>query len=180
MDKGRILEQLAKFKDDNSKALWMLERIERIEKDYERFKDKLTDTTAKTINEIFEEDLQLSENVRKWAAKGKIYDNMIKQFKIRMSYDDCLMDEQALSLLREAKQTIIKLRSNIAKAKTSTAMVRDDIKTMRKQLYIYKRLDEMKINNLNQHKIKIILLEGDIDNLSEYDIDKKINLLLEG
>ncbi|MCD4693300.1 MAG: hypothetical protein K8R79_10325 [Calditrichales bacterium] len=177
MDKGKILEQLAKFKDDNSKALWMLERIE---KDYERFKDKLTDTTAKTINEIFEEDLQLSENVRKWAYKGKLYDNIIQQFKIRISVDDCLMDEQALSLLREAKGTILNLRSNIAKAKNSTAMVKDDIKTMRKQLYIYKRLDEMKINNLNQHKIKTILLEGDIDNLSEYEIDKKINLLLEG
>ena len=180
MDKKNILTELSKFKDDNSKALWLLSQVEQMENDYNEFKDRLSDATAKYVDEILSEDLEISENVRKWAAKGKNFDNLIKQFKIRMSYDDCLMDEEALSFLREAKGKIIKLRSNISKAKMSTAMVKDDIRLMQKQLYIHRRLDEMKINNLNQHKIKTILLEGNIDNLSEYDIDNKIDELLEG
>jgi predicted metal-dependent hydrolase len=176
MDKGRILEQLAKFKDDNSKALWLLSQVEQMENDYNEFKDRLSDATAKYVDEILSEDLEISENIR----KRNIFDNLIQQFKIRISYEECLMDEEALSLLKEAKGTILNLRSNIAKAKTSTAMVKDDIRLMSKQLYINNRLDEMKINNPSQYRVKKILLEGDIDNLSEMDIDEKINLLLEG
>jgi Arc/MetJ-type ribon-helix-helix transcriptional regulator len=61
-------------------------------------------------------------------------------------------------------------------------MVKDDIKTMSKQLYIHRLLTEMKTDNTaKKQRVKKILLEGEaIDNISELDIDDKIDELLEG
>lgn len=60
-------------------------------------------------------------------------------------------------------------------------MVKDDIKKMSKQLYVHRRLTEMKTDNTAKQRVKKILLEGEaIDNISELDIDEKIDELLEG
>lgn len=174
MNRKNILEQLKNFKTDETKALWMMERINEIENDVEAYKDKLSDATAKTINDIIEEDLEFPEKVLKYAATGEFYQDLIDQFKIRMAIDDGLVNEEARELLREAKQTILNLRSNIAKAKASTKCVREDLKIMSKQLYIHKKLDEVKTDTAKK-RVKRLLLESEtIDSMTEYEIDRKI------
>jgi len=180
MNKNKIIEELSKLPTNETKALWMIERIEGIEKDHEQFKDKLSDTTARTINEIIEEDLTIPDKVMEFASKGELYDDLIKQFKIRMSVEEGMIDEPVKKLLKESKQEIVRLRDNIRKVKASTSAVKEDLATMSKQLYIQKRLDEMQTGNTAKQRVKKILLEGDISHMSESDIDNKIDLLIEG
>lgn len=155
MNRKNILEQLKNFKTDETKALWMLERIEGIEKDHEQFKDKLSDATAKTINEIIEEDLTIPDKVMKFASKGELYDDLIKQFKIRMSVEEGMIDEPVKKLLKEAKEEIIKLRANIQKTKTSTAMIKEDIKEMDAQIYAYEKIELLENDNLKKRAKKL-------------------------
>jgi len=155
MNKNKIIEKLSKLPTDETKALWMMERIEGIEKDHEQFKDKLSDTTAKTINEILEEDLTIPEKVLEYASKGELYDDLIKQFKIRMSVEEGMIDEPVKKLLKEAKEEIIKLRANIQKAKTSTAMIKEDIKEMDAQIYAYEKIELLENDNLKKRAKKL-------------------------
>ena len=174
MNKNKIIEKLSKLPTDETKVLWMMERIEGIEKDHEHFKDKLSDTTAKIINEILEKDLTIPEKVMEYASKGKLYEDIIQQFKIRMAIEEDLVNDEARELLREAKETIINLRSNIAKAKASTNCVREDLEIMSKQLYIHKKLDKVR-TDIAKQRVKRLLLESEtIDSMTEYEIDRKI------
>ena len=179
MDKKKILEQLKSFKTDESKCLFMVEYIEKITEDYENFKDVLEDRAAKIIRDVFQNDLGLNKQVLEWASIGRQYEQWIDRFKGRLIREN-FADGEAIELLKISKCEIQTLRKNIAAAKRSTTMVKDDIKKMSKELFVHGQLDEMKINNISKQKVKKILLEGDaLKGLDEYNINKKIKMLLE-
>ena len=179
MTKHQIIEQLNRM-PENSRVIWMLEKIEEIRNDFEEAENILTDRVERLVEDVLKNDLGLDKDILEWAMVGKRYSEWLQRFKGKIIIDEGIAMGEATELLKIAKCEIQTLRRNINSAKRSTTLVKDDIAKMRKQLYVHLKLDEMKLDNPTKYRVKQILLEGDgLKILTEYEINKKIKMLLE-
>ena len=170
MDKKKILEQLAKFPSDETKAVWMLEHKKKLESKFETSSYRIEDRCERLITDFFSETLSLPAEIKKYAQIGIKYQNFIDRFKSRIALDDCVVSGEAKELLHTAKAEILKLRSNIRKAKESTSQVKRDMRVMERKLYCNEQIETLKTDT-KKRKAKR-LTENDIP---KYKIDAIIN-----
>lgn len=169
MDKKKILEQLAKFPTDQSKAVWMLEKIEEIRNDFETASDVLEDKTYKFVNDFLTDGTDLPKDMQKYIAIGKRYQDFIEMFKCRVAIDDCVISEEAKELLLMSRAEIRKLRSTIAGTKANTVQIKKEMKIMERDIYCREQVE--KLSTTAMKKKARILTEGAS---SKYKIDTVI------
>ena len=169
MTKNQIIEQLTKM-PENARVIWMLEKIEEIRNDFETASDRIEDRCEKLITDFFSETLSLPAEIKKYAQIGIKYQNFIDRFKSRIALDDCVVSGEAKELLHTAKAEILKLRSNIRKAKESTSQVKRDMRVMERQLFAWREIDTLK-TDLQKRKAKQLTESG---NLPKYKISEII------
>ncbi len=147
MDKKKILNELAKFPSDESKAVWLLSQVEKLESDYQEFQDIIHDKTEKIISEVLRDDLDISEDLERWATLGRNWENWIQRFKGRIIVDEGIADGQAKKLLKAAKFTIENLRREISSTKRDTVQTLADMKTMKRKIYIHEQIEKLKTDS---------------------------------
>ncbi len=166
MDKNKIIEQLAKFKDDNSKALWMLSHIKKLEEDFEEAQDIIEDNCQSLIKEFFSETIDLPAEIKRLAQIGTKYESFIDRFRSKIMLDESIVSGEAKELLQIAKAEILQLRSNIRKAETSTSNIKCDMQTMERKLYAYREIETLKTDS-KKRKARKLTEDG---NLPKYKI----------
>lgn len=95
---------------DEEKEILKEELVKEYEEKFETYKDTLAEKFSIFVDDILAEKLQIPENIKEFARKGELYSDLIEQFKVRLGIDEGLVDEEAKSLLSEAKDEILKLR----------------------------------------------------------------------
>ena len=147
--------------------------IEDYEKKFDEYKDDITSKFSNFVDGVFEEELTIPDKVLEYAKKGELYNDLIEQFKVRLGVDQGLLDEEIKSLLKEAKEEIIKLRTSQDKSIAENLEVKQDAQELAAQVYLYQ-----KCKGLTESQRKQIFdIIGDVTNRAE--IDRKFKVISE-
>ena len=142
MTKNQIIEQLQKM-PENSRVIWMLEKIEEIRNDFETAQDLLEHKVYKFVDDFLTNGVNVPKDMRKYIAIGKRYEDFIDMFKCRVRMSEGLLSEDAREMLLMARSEIKKLRGQIAGTKAETQDFKADMKNMARKIYIYEQVNKL-------------------------------------
>ena len=154
--------------DEEKEAL-----VEKYEQKFEEYKKDVTTKFSNFVDNILEEELAIPEKILEFAKKGELYDDLIEQFKVRLGVDQGLLDEEVKSLLKEAKEEILKLRKEMNSITEKNLEVVSDAQKMAAQLYLYEKCEGL---TEKQKGHVMAVLEGVQD---KAEIDRKFSIIVE-
>jgi len=147
--------------------------IEEMEEKFEDYKKDITSKFSNFVDSILEEELVIPDKVMEFARKGELYSDLIEQFKLRLSIDEGMLDEEIKDLLREAKEEILKGREEVDSLTSDKLGLEMKNQELEAQLYLRKKSEGL----TEAQRMKIHELMGDVTDADE--IDTKFDLILE-
>lgn len=147
--------------------------IEEMEGKFEDYKKDITSKFSNFVDSILEEELVIPDKVMEFAREGELYSDLIEQFKLRLSIDEGLLDDEIKDLLREAKEEILRSREEVDSLISDKLGLEMKTQELEAQLYLRKKSDGL----TEAQKIKIFELMSDVTDPDE--IDTKFDLILE-
>jgi hypothetical protein len=149
------------------------ELVQEYEEKFETYKDTLAEKFSLFVDDILAEKLQIPENIKEFARKGELYSDLIEQFKVRLGIDEGLVNEEAKSLLSEAKDEILKLRDEKNHLTEKFLNGKQLLHEASVTLYIYEKCEGL----TESQKEKVFsILEGITD---KEVIDKKFDIIVD-
>ena len=147
--------------------------VQDYEKKFDEYKDDITSKFSNFVDGVFEDELTIPEKVLEYAKKGELYNDLIEQFKIRLGVDQGLLDEEIKSLLKEAKNEIIKLRTAQDKSIAENLEVKQDAQELAATVYLYQKCQGL---TESQRKQVFDIIGDATDRL---EIDRKFKVIAE-
>ena len=147
--------------------------IKTYEDKFEDYKEDITSKFSNFVDSILDEEMTIPEKVLEFAKKGELYHDLIEQFKIRLSVDEGLLDEEVKGLLQEAKDEIINLRSDLDEKISKELELERDAQKLASALYLRTKTDGL-TESQKTHVFEI--LEGETD---KEVIDRKFTIIVE-
>lgn len=147
--------------------------VEEYEVKFDDYKKDITSKFSNFVDSVLDEELKIPEKVMKYAKLGEGYGDLIEQFKIKLAIDEGVLDEEVKSLLKEAKEEIVKTRDDLNKAIAEKIELQEDAKEMATHIYLRKKCDGL----TEAQKTRMISILGDLKDTKE--IDKKFAILQE-
>ena len=144
---------------------------EQYEEKYEEYKQMITEKFSDFLDSILEEELQIPADITEFARKGKLYADVIDQFKVRIGIDEGLLNDEASELIREARDEIVSLKESITSLQEEKDAVLTDAKQLSAALYLRNKCDGL---TEAQKEKTMRLLEGVY---IKEDIDSKFNII---
>lgn len=146
---------------------------EEYEKKFDEYKEDITSKFSNFVDSIIDEELKIPEPVMEFARKGELYTDLVDQFKIRLSIDEGLLDEETKKVLKEAKDEIIRLKSEVNESTKKSLDLEKDAQEMAAHIYLRQKCDGL----TEAQKKHVIDLLGDVTVKEE--IDKKFDIIRE-
>ena len=147
--------------------------IESYEQKFEEYKDDITSKFSNFVDSVLDEELVIPDKIMEFAKKGELYNDLIEQFKVRLSIDEGLIDKEVKDLLKEAKEEIVKMREEMNEMISENLEVKTDAQQLAAELYLRKKADGL---TESQKKKVFAVLEGVV---SKDEIDKKFDIIIE-
>jgi len=147
--------------------------IEEYEEKFEEYKKDITSKFSNFVDSVLDEELTIPEKIMEYARKGELYEELIKQFKVRLSIDEGLLDEEVKSLLREAKEEIVRLREELDSTISEKLGIESDAQKLSANLYIRQKCDGL----TESQKIRVMDILSDMTDKKE--IDRKFPLIVD-
>ena len=147
--------------------------VESYETKFEEYKEDITSKFSNFVDSVLEEEMTIPDKVLEFAKKGELYHDLIEQFKIRLSVDEGLLDEEVKNLLKEAKGEILKLRGDLDENIAKNLEVVSDAQELASELYLRRKCDGL---TESQKKRVLEMLSGIKDRA---EIDRKFEIVLE-
>jgi len=172
-----IVTTMAEIKAKTLSEAQLKEEKEKLIKEYEdkfeEYKEDITSKFSNFVDGILDEEMTIPESIIEFAKKGELYHDLIEQFKIRLSVDEGLLDEEVKNLLKEAKEEIVKLRSDLDEKTAKELELELDAQKLAAELYLRKKTDGLTESQKTQ---TVELLEGITD---RKEIDRKFDIIVE-
>lgn len=147
--------------------------VESYETKFEEYKEDITSKFSNFVDSVLEEEMTIPDKILEFAKKGELYHDLIEQFKIRLSVDEGLLDEEVKNLLKEAKGEILKLRTDLDESISKNLEVISDAQELASELYLRRKCDGL---TESQKKRVLEMLSGIKDRA---EIDRKFDVVLE-
>lgn len=147
--------------------------VESYEGKFEEYKEEITGKFSNFVDSVLDEELTIPDKIIEFAKKGELYHDLIEQFKLRLSVDEGLLDEEVKELLKEAKEEILKLRKDMNDQIAENLEVRKDAQELASEIYLRRKCDGL---TEDQKKYVMEMLDGITD---KSEIDKKFDFILE-
>ena len=147
--------------------------VESYESKFEDYKEDITSKFSNFVDSVLEEEMIIPDKILEYAKKGELYHDLIEQFKIRLSVDEGLLDEEVKGLLKEAKDEILKLRGDMDGIISENLEVKQDATELAAELYLRRKCDGL---TESQKKRVLEMLSGITD---RSEIDRKFQFVLE-
>jgi hypothetical protein len=147
--------------------------VEQYESKFEDYKEEITSKFSNFVDSILDEEMTIPEKVLDFAKKGELYHDLIEQFKVRLSIDENLLDEEVRNLLKEAKDEIVSLRTELDKSTDKTLEMEVDNQKLSSDLYLRQKADGL-TETQKKHVFEIL---GGITDAEE--IDRKFDIVVE-
>ena len=149
------------------------EIINEMEEKFEEYKSDITSKFSNFVDSILDEEMAIPENVMEFARKGELYTDLIEQFKVRLSLDEGLLDDEVRGLLKEARDEIVVLREEVNDVTATKLDIESDAQALASNLYLRKKCDGL----TESHRIRVMdIMEGITD---KEEIDKKFDIVVE-
>ena len=140
---------------------------------FDEYKEDITSKFSNFVDSVLDEEMNIPTKVLEYAKKGELYDDLIEQFKIRLSIDEGLLDNEVKSILKEAKDEIQKLRDDLDKNISEGLDIKKDAQEMASELYLRQKCDGL---TESQKKHVLNMLEGIVE---KSEIDRKFKIIIE-
>lgn len=158
---------LSKLKEEKERL------IEDYEEKFDEYKEDITSKFSNFVDSVLEEEMTIPEKILEFAKKGELYHDLIEQFKVRLSVDEGLLDEEVKGLLQEAKDEIIKLRGDLDDKTANELTLERDAQKLAAELYLRGKTDGL----TESQKTQVVdILEGITDRA---EIDRKFDIIVE-
>jgi hypothetical protein len=168
-----IIDVKARERADSLLAEEKESLVEDFEAKFEDYKNDITSKFSNFVDTVFEEELHIPEKVVQFARKGELYSDLIEQFKIRLSLDEGVLDDEVKNLLRDAKSEIESLKEDVNKITSKNLELVSDAKKMAGALYLREKCDGL----TEEQKNKVLKILGDV--YVKEEIDKKFNIIVD-
>lgn len=147
--------------------------IESYEQKFDEYKDDITSKFSNFVDSVIDEELVIPDKIMEYAKKGELYNDLIEQFKVRLSIDEGLIDDEVKGLLKEAKEEIVKMKDEMNGFVSENLELKTDAQKLAAELYLRKKSDGL----TESQKSKVFaVLEGVV---SKEEIDKKFDIIIE-
>ena len=143
------------------------------EQKFEDFKDLISNSFSSFVDKVLDEELTLPEELHEWARKGQRYADLIEDIRTRVAVDEGSVNEEAHTLIVDAKNEIVKLRDELNKTISENIEMRNDAEALAANLYLRKKCDGL--SEAQRSRI-IPLLENERDTNV---IDEKFTFIME-
>ncbi len=162
-------QELVESKLEEEKA----KLIEAYEEKFEAYKDDITSKFSNFTDEILEQELQIPDKVLEFARKGELYSDLIEQFKVRLSVDEGLLDEEVKGLLKEAREEIVELRDELNESISERLQTKQDATELAAEVYLHRKCNGL-TEGQREHVMEML------DGVTEREeIDKKFDIIVE-
>lgn len=147
--------------------------IEEYETKFDEYKDDITEKFSNFVDGVLENELTIPDEIAEFARKGQLYNDLIEQFKVRLGVDQGLLDEETKSILAEAKDEIVKLRTSSDENIQENLELRSDAQELAAQVYLYQKCEGL----TEAQRLHVFsILEGITD---KEEIDRKFEIIKE-
>lgn len=146
---------------------------EDLESKFETYKDDVTSKFSNFVDSILDEEVEIPAKVLEYARLGELYQDLVEQFKIRLAIDEGALNDEVQSILKEAKDEIIKLKEDCNLNTKKVLTIEKDAQEMAAHIYLRKKCDGL----TEAQKGHIISILGD-ETVKE-SIDKKFGFIVE-
>lgn len=147
--------------------------IEEYEGKFDEYKVDITGKFSNFVDSVLQKELVIPEDIQEFAKKGQLYHDLIEQFKVRLGVDQGLLDEETKSLLKDARDEIVKLRENQDQSIGENLALRSDAQELAASVYLYKKCEDL---TKEQTAYVFSILEGITD---RDEIDRKFDIIKE-
>ena len=148
------------------------ELVEHYEDKFDKYKDDITSKFSNFVDSVIDNEMVIPESVIKYAHLGELYEGLIEQFKVRLAIDEGMIDEEVKDMLKEAKDEISGLRSELDESKGKILDYEKDTSEMAAHIYLRRKCDGLTESQSN-HMISML---G--DEVIKENIDKKFDIIL--
>lgn len=149
------------------------ELSEKYESKFDEYKDMITEKFSDFLDQVLDEELSIPDELKEYARKGKLYSDLIDQFKVRLGIDENVLAEETKDLIREARDEIVSLRDKLNELEKTNIDLKSDSKKLSAHLYAREKCDGL----TESQKVRALkLLEGCT---TQEDIDTKFNVINE-
>lgn len=145
--------------------------INDLETKFDDYKLEISEKFSDFVDGVIEEELEIPKNILEYAHKGEVYSDLIDQFKIRLSIDEGVLDEEAKGLLKEANDELDSKDEKINSLMAENIDLKADNKDMAISLYINEKCEGF---TSSQRDKMSIVLEG---LKTQEQIDEKFELV---
>lgn len=145
--------------------------VSEMETKFDNYKEDITSKFSNFLDDILNEELVIPQNVLEFAKLGEEYKPLIESFKVKLAIDEGVLDNEVKSLLKEAKDEIIKLTEE--KDKLTAVKLDYEVKNAKitNENYLLNKCEGLTV----KQKSKVFaVLEG----AGKEEIDKKFDILL--
>ena len=168
-----IIEVESKKLSDSKLTEEKQQLVEDYEKKFDEYKEDITQKFSNFVDNVLEKELVIPEKIMEYAKKGELYHDLIEQFKVRLSVDQGLLDEEVKGLLKEAKDEILRLRKDMDNNIKENLELKQDAQEMAAALYLH---DKCRGLTESQREHMFSILSGIVD---KDEIDRKFEIVKE-
>ena len=147
--------------------------VEQYEEKFEEYKEDMTSKFSDFVDEIMENELQIPDKVKKYAKLGEKYEPVLEQMKTMLGIDEGAIDDQARSLLKEAREELESYKDKANELKSEVMELKEDAQEMASHIYLRKKCDGM----TEAKKERVLRLLEDVK--SKDEIDRKFKIVAE-
>lgn len=165
-------KEIATTKVEESLEEEKVKLVEEYETKFEDYKDDVTSKFSNFVDSILEEELVIPEKVVRYARLGELYEDLIDQFKVRLAIDEGLLNDEVKDMLKEAKDEIENLRSDVNELTGTKLQLEEDAKKMATHIYLRNKCD-----GLTESQKSVVL--NILENSSQEEIDNKFDVIVE-
>ena len=136
--------------------------VKNYEVKFDEYKESVTQKFSNFVDNVLDKELKIPEKILDYAKKGELYHDLIEQFKVRLSVDQGLLDEEVKGLLKEAKDEIVRLRKDMDERISENLKLQKDCQEMAAALYLHDKCRGMSedqetmmfaiLSNIHDHK----------------------------
>lgn len=173
---AKVSEKAQVIAEDISNGLvdqYKEELNEKYEVKFDEYKLMITEKFSAFLDDILDEELAIPEDIKEFARKGKLYADLIEQFKIRLGIDEGALTEEAKNILSEARTEIVSLRDRVNELEKINIDMKADSTKLSSTLYARTKCDGL---TESQKTRALRLLEGCS---SKEEIDSKFKVISE-
>ena len=147
--------------------------VEEYKTKFDDYKNDISEKFSNFVDGVLDEEMVISENIKEFARKGELYEDVMETLKSRMAIDEGMIKEETKEILSECHDKIEDLKSDSDTLISENMELKTKLKNMETFIYLTEECEGL---TAKQKEKAFSLLEGVQD---KDEIRRKIDVIIE-